>query len=374
MLNGFEVTLGTRDCKSIFDSSTFEILPPIKNLDTMLNFTYQQPSKENIVVNLSLYNPTDAGKKISARIDVPLEKPILKKMSDYKLTILRFQCPLTTVFPPYSLQGTEFQVTISTGYHSETRSSTGGTLSSYIGDFLEFLLNPLISACHSAMVTYINGADARRPPYVYYQPQEKLMHFVVPAEYDGSASIFVNRAVYKFISGFPFQKIDEDNSMLRYYAPDNSMLYSPPVQTTVNRFPKWQVAGEAIRVPQEYPSDYRFNQLQSVIVTSNLPIRQETLPQSTQQNVFNPSNPLSYISTLPILTDFRPDVNQFGLQNSSLIYFPTGEFRWIDLLSDGPLDRLSFDFLWQSTDQQIHELELNPGESVSLKLHFRSLY
>jgi hypothetical protein len=77
---------------------------------------------------------------------------------------------------------------------------------------------------------------------------------------------------------------------------------------------------------------------------------------------------------LPVLTDFRPDVNQFGLQNSSLIFFPTGEFWWIDLLSDGPLDRLSFNFLWQSSDQQIHQLELNPGESVSLKLYFKSLY
>jgi hypothetical protein len=200
------------------------------------------------------------------------------------------------------------------------------------------------------------------------------MYFVVPAEYNGSMNIFVNRAVYMFISGFPFQKIDDDTYMLRYYAPDDSVLYSPPVQTTINKFPKWLSSGEAIRVPQEYPTDYQFNQSQSVIVTSNLPIRQETLPQSTQQNVFNPNNPLSYISTLPILTDFRPDVNQFGLQNNSLIFFPTGEFRWIDLLSDSPLDRLFFDFLWQSTDQQIHELELNPEESVSLKLYFRSLY
>jgi hypothetical protein len=202
----------------------------------MLNFSYQQPSKENVVVNLSLYNPTDANNKISARIDVPLEKPILRKMSDYKLTILRFQCPLTTVFPPYSLQGTEFQVTISTSTHSESRLSTGGALSSYIGDFLEFLLNPLINACHSAMVSFINGADAKRPPYVYYQPQEKLMHFVVPAEYAGSVNIFVNRAVYKFISGFPFQKIDDDNYMLRYYVPDNSILYSPPVQKRSTNF------------------------------------------------------------------------------------------------------------------------------------------
>jgi hypothetical protein len=99
------------------------------------------------------------------------------------MTILRFQCPLTTVFPPYNLLGTEFKVTISTATHSESRSSTGGTLSSYIGDFLEFLLNPLINACHSAMISHIVGTNAGRPPYVYYQPEQKLMYFVVPAEY-----------------------------------------------------------------------------------------------------------------------------------------------------------------------------------------------
>jgi hypothetical protein len=57
----------------------------------MLNFSYQQPSKENIVVNLSLYNPTDAGKKIRARIDVPLEKPILK---DERLQTHDFAIPM----------------------------------------------------------------------------------------------------------------------------------------------------------------------------------------------------------------------------------------------------------------------------------------
>jgi hypothetical protein len=335
---------------------------------------YFSLSKENLIANLSLYNPTSATKKIHANIDVALEKSILRKCSDYKLTILRFQCPLTTIFPPYSLASTEFKVTISTATHSETRSGIGGTLSSYIGDFLEFDLNPLIKFCHEDMVSHITSSSTDRPPYVFYQPQEKLLYFVVPAEYNNVASIFVNRAVYQFISGFPFQKVDDDTYMLRYYAPDNSILYSPPIQTTGNKFPKWKSGGEAIKVLQEYPTDYRFNQLQSVIVTSNLPIRQETLPQTTQQSVSNPNNPLSYISTLPVLTDFRPDVNQFGLQNSSLIFFPTGEFRWIDLLSDGPLDRLSFNLLWQSSDQQIHQLELNPRESVSLKLYFKSLY
>jgi hypothetical protein len=273
------------------------------------------------------------------------------------------------------LLGTEFKVTISTGFVQNVQTSTGTALSLSINDFLELILNPMLNSAPNAMLANIPGASADRPPYVYYQPLDKLMHFVVPAVYQSVANIAVNRAIYKFISGFPVQKIDDNRYMLKYYAPDDLVLYSPPVKVPgQNTFPKWGSAGQAINIPQEYPTDYRFNQLQSIIVTSNLPIRQETLPQSTQQNVFNPSNPLSYISTFPILTDFRPDVHEFGLQNSSLIYFPTGEFRWLGLLADGPLDRLSFEFLWQSTDQQIHDLELNPGESVSLKLYFRSLY
>jgi hypothetical protein len=90
--------------------------------------------------------------------------------------------------------------------------------------------------------------------------------------------------------------------------------------------------------------------------------------------VQNPSNPVSYISTLPVLISFRTDVNQFGLQNSSMIYYGRGEYRWIDMMTDLPLDRLSFNFYWQATDQTIHQLMLSPGESVILRLYFRSLY
>jgi hypothetical protein len=147
----------------------------------MQSFTYFQPSKENVVANLSLYNPTESSTKIRARIDVPLEKPILRKCSDYKLTILRFQCPLTTVFPSYSLIGTEFKVTISTSTNSATYTTTGTTLSLYIGDFLGIILNPLLNSCHGDMVSHIINSSSDRPPYVYYQPQDKLLYFVVPA-------------------------------------------------------------------------------------------------------------------------------------------------------------------------------------------------
>jgi hypothetical protein len=103
-------------------------------------------------------------------------------------------------------------------------------------------------------------------------------------------------------------------------------------------------------------------------------MRPETLPMRTGIVYPNLNNKVSYISTLPILQDFRPDVNEFGLQNSILIYSAYSEFRWIDILNDTPIDRFSFNFLWMSSDQEIHQIYLNPGESISLKIYFKSIY
>jgi hypothetical protein len=83
---------------------------------------------------------------------------------------------------------------------------------------------------------------------------------------------------------------------------------------------------------------------------------------------------LSYIATLPVVSDFRASIARYGDQNSELIYFPPGEYRWIDLLFDGPLDRLSFDFRYQLIDQSVNQIMLSPGDSVSLKIYFKSIY
>jgi hypothetical protein len=124
----------------------------------------------------------------------------------------------------------------------------------------------------------------------------------------------------------------------------------------------------------EFSTSYRFNDFQSVLVLSNIPIRQETIPQATGQlSAFLP-NKLSYIATLPVVSDFHAGISRYGDQNSDLLYFPPGEYRWIDLISDGPLDRLSFDFRYQLIDQSVHQIMLNPGDSVSLKIYFRSIY
>jgi hypothetical protein len=327
------------------------------------------PSKENIAVNLSLYNPVTADKNIPATIDVGLEKPILLKCNDYKLTIVRFQCPLTSVVPPYSVNGKTISLIIRNSSGPILQSVTLNQMVNSINDFLQ-IVNNMLAIAHNTKFGNFNY------PYIFFQPENRLFYFVIPTS-DGyfstgnTTEILFNQTLYMYFSGFPATLLPNFLNNQDWYLIKNYAIADDGFNYTAVR---WLTPGPARKLAAEYPTDYRFNQFQSLMITSNIPIRQETVPLSTQNPSINPNNSLSYISTLPILTDFRSDVHRYGLQNSSIIYFPTSEFRWIDMLSNGPRDRLSFNFLWQSTDQSINQIYLHPGESVSLKLYFRSIY
>jgi hypothetical protein len=223
---------------------------------------------------------------------------------------------------------------------------------------------------------YNNG----QPPYIYFQSENRLFYLIVPEFYligPDDLQIYFNEQLYYYVSGFPSKDVIIGGQLFKqvivYDIADDGFQYQPPVKTS-NYGGRWTSIGYARKVAAEYRTDDKFNWLLSVLVTSNLPIRQEILPMRTGIIFPNLDNRVSYISTLPILQDFIPDVNEFGLQNSTLIYRPESEFRWIDIFNDTPIDRFSFNFMWMSSDQNIHQLYLNPGESVSLKLYFKSIY
>jgi hypothetical protein len=278
-------------------------------------------------------------------LDIALEKPLILKGKDYKLTVLRFICPLSSINPPFSLKGKTFKVAIknnsASGYASETITSQVRSISDFVS-----IVNNLLSTAHNQL--YNNGLQ----PYIYFQSENRLFYMIVPELYlsgPDDLQIYFNETLYYYVSGFPAMDVILNNEVYKqimvYDIADDGFKYQPPV-ISANYGGRWTSPGYARKVAAEYRTDYKFNWLMSVIVTS----------------------------TLPILQDFMPDVNEFGLQNSTLIYRPESEFKWIDIFNDTPIDRFSFNFMWMSSDQNVHQLYLNPGESVSLKLYFRSIH
>jgi hypothetical protein len=125
----------------------------------------------------------------------------------------------------------------------------------------------------------------------------------------------------------------------------------------------------AVILPEDFPTSYRFNDIQKIVLTTNIPIRHEFLPLNNGVSTIGSSS-ISYINTLPVLSDFSVDVTRFGQQTQTLIYIPQSQFRWIDMQSDGPLDRFSFSFYYQEENQEVLPVMINPGDSADIKVYF----
>jgi hypothetical protein len=157
---------------------------------------------ENIMANISLYNPVTATQKIPANIDVALEKPILMRCKDYKLAVDLFQCPLTSVRPLYSLQGITLGIIIRGPVTSNQQQANIPLLGSggYDINGLLFVIN-FLESLHNALI----GDNS--PPYIYFQPENRLFYLVVPEIYFNNPSnpiqIIFNEDLYNLFSGFP---------------------------------------------------------------------------------------------------------------------------------------------------------------------------
>jgi hypothetical protein len=114
--------------------------------------------------------------KIPATLDIGLEKPLFPKGKDYKVTVLRFVCPLSSVQPLFSLTGKTFQVIIQNNSISKSASQTINTDVQSISDFVSIVNNLLLSA-HQQI--YNNG----QPPYIYFQSENRLFYLIVPEFY-----------------------------------------------------------------------------------------------------------------------------------------------------------------------------------------------
>jgi hypothetical protein len=221
------------------------------------------------------------------------------------------------------------------------------------------------------------GQPVNRAPYFIWDENTGKFYLIIcHIVFAALVGIDISKVLQFFMGGLLVVKLSDGfysillkgalNDNYYYLSPQYNNNGVPPTGRSPTQF-------NAFKIASEFNTDYRFNLLQSEVILSNIPVRQETLPLATQNAVANQSNPLTYIATLPILNDFRGLIKNYGDQNSNLLFGNQGEFRWMDLLSDKPLDRLSFDFRWQKTDQSLEQLKLQPGESIYIKLYFRSI-
>jgi hypothetical protein len=144
--------------------------------------------EENIYINLSLYNNTL--KSIPASIDVNIEKPIVERTNEYKMSIIRFTCPLFNV-SRFFLSDNIFRIAFIYG-----TPPTGPFIGTAVPPFnppqsiyyFVKMLNDVYFQAWNALKTAHPRITAGAP-YFLYDPHTRLFSFVVDkAAFDGTGA------------------------------------------------------------------------------------------------------------------------------------------------------------------------------------------
>lgn len=348
---------------------------------------------DNIYVNINFNHREEDGSTLSAaEYKVTKTIPILDKCDDYFCSVVRFDISLTNV-PLYI-----FPVKPNSGLTNESPMiigiRVGGVNYSFnliyvpennyrqvnqndprrqIIDKYYFVYN------YQNMIESLNIALAKayvasglsllgnEYPYFFLDYASKLISLVVDSRDFAptqtptvpnpipAATIYVNESLQHFISGFAYKYIGDVNG--REYELNLVSFGS------FNNF----LTSNQKKFNQEYVTLFNWSALKKIVMTTNsIPIVSE----------YTPTNSSGISSSLPILTDFTPELEFPGQSRSIAYYTPSAQYRLVNLKSSGSLYTIDVKIYWQDIFGNLYPLTISVFEQASIKIGFfkKSLY
>lgn len=337
-------------------------------------------SEENIYYDVSLYNSSEFN--IPAFFSDNRSVPLINIPSNYKLSVVKMQADLkgigmfkygsidltmTLYYAPDNLTATyrifipgknpEFRLFDFNSFTEGTFGFNATALTAYNDIVAQY------EAIHGPGSWTTSGAG-QYPPGARFDNSTGLFEVYTPIE---NAESNPNRLQLIFNEQLAFFM---DSLQFNY---DTSV--SPPT-ATVLFYPGYQnqqvktfgplapdPAQQFIINSQTWQTIERWWISRKLLMTStSIGTRSESIGSyDTQGNNVN-FNILTDVSIDFNTTDFSP--------GASILYFPTAEYRILDLIRDTALSTIDFTFYIQNVDGTIEQLSLAPGDSLTFKLLF----
>jgi hypothetical protein len=343
---------------------------------------------------------------IGANFDVTRTQPILAKPSEYYASIVRMTLPLNSMpifICPIAdplLNTTPWVVGISyngnyypqplvwqTALYTAPLLNPFGdwTYWCYSYDTFVSMVNVAIAAAYAAFRAANPAAPqavANQAPFLIYDAPTQLFSWVwhnswataPPATFPypaGTAKVFLNYTLLSVFDGFRIllvggrTDVPINNDQADYVFEelgDNGFVGVPALANT------------SVTQQSFVCVDLLATIRRVVVTTSSLPIVSEAVPGSSP--IAGLISGANVASTLPILTDFVPQIDLSNDVRSIVYYVPTAQYRLTNLISDLPLYRVQLSFWWQATDGTLSPIVLSRNQQASAKLAFfkKSLY
>lgn len=208
-------------------------------------------------------------------------------------------------------------------------------------------------------------------PFLVYNNDRKAIDIYAPQSLytNGLASTYsvrFNDALYGFFNSFEYQYDQTElihNRLIIKETSDNFLSSVRPPQLVTGG--PIGVLGDMLVMRGYYSSIGDISSVRSIIFTSNLPIRNEV--------VSGTSNGDTNRAQLNILTDFVLDLEgEVGANTRSIqVYNNKGEDRYIDMNGSDRVKNVDIQAYWQTSNGEIIPIELDEGETFTMKLMFR---
>jgi hypothetical protein len=322
-----------------------------------------QDDENHIYYNIDIRKGIEhSGQPFQASFNETRVEPILKKPSDYVLSVVRFSIPSQSI-PIFIWKPNEFQITISylnfdfTTTLQYIPNSPGGSYD-YFGpsiwnyqDFIDIINAALLSSFNN----FVAGtpAFALKPttaPYMIYNSETQLCSLIAEEKYDTTYTnpvyIYFNTNLFSY---FPaLQNFDDEaNTIKSHYIKVKYNFNNVLVIGGINYY----------EIREEYSTLVLWNDLQKILLeTDSIPVNNELLGSQTNK-------------LRKVITDFEP---LSSINDRSVIqYFPQGPLRFYDLITDYPLTQMNLNIRWETKDGRSYPLYLNKYDNLTVKLYFK---
>jgi hypothetical protein len=359
-------------------------------------------SVDNVYYDITIYNNGEVP-FLRAVYEANKTQPILKRASDYYLTIARATIPLNTipllVCPIIPNQANPNLTPLQIGIRNNTTGinymqnliftpelvvepvPVQNQLTQVITEyyyvysyttFIKMANNALAAAFTTFIAANPGAPQAGFPvPFFIYNPITELISLIAHNvwEFDIDANpllantVVMNNLLLNYFDGFKSKDIIGPPSSVFSFLDVIAIYNNGRNGYPTNIYP---AVPTYVEMSQDYPTTSTWISLRKILITStSLPCPGEGLPTPGRSN--------DEYNSFPIIADFDPQLSTAS-SNGEVMYYDPQIYRLVDMMYDSPLSKINLRIYWGDKIGNIYPLTISAFNSVSIKILFMKKY
>jgi hypothetical protein len=356
-----------------------DTLPPVLSfIETRNNpFLYESDKYYMSIIRFSLETP-------NLPVFIPTIQP--SPNTDINLTIysvtLQWINPLDTsqIFTSQQFITYVPQSNIATLPPNPTQTDNGlqynttGYYNIYNYQYFIYLINNAFTLAYQQLLTQVTSAELNLPssysPILSWDTSNNtailncdvLGYSTTSTNY---IKIFFNTALAQLFSSFPVRI----TSASSYLGLNTQIITDSYNNSNIIQYPPYNPTYDAIQVFQEFSTIALWSPVTSIVFTSNtLPIVSN---QVSTPIIYNNGNQLGSNGNNALISQVITDfISNEGTYKPNLVYEPSAQYRYIELLSNRPLNTFDLQVYWKDRQGVLIPFYLSSGCTATIKVLF----